>query len=121
MVISKWKDIFYSDLPAILVPVTVRHERYYGMLSYHLKEWLHPGAYYSVTYPNTDSRSEPKDFSKDLAAFVRVDLTPNWIFKAEWHYVDGTVGLSPQMNDDKALNDMDRYWQMFAVKTTIFF
>ncbi len=118
---AKWWGEFDSNLPAILVPVHVAHERYYGMVTYRAQEWLHPGFFYSETYPNAALRERPKDFIKDAAIFCRWDLTPNWIFKAEWHEIHGTNGLNPAINSGKAPAAMDSKWQMFMAKTTIFF
>jgi hypothetical protein len=118
---ARWWGAFDSNMPAVLVPARVSHERYYGMASYRAQEWLHPGIAYAVTYPNMDVRDNAKDFAKDSALFCRWDLTANWTFKLEWHYMEGTAGLIPAMNDGKANNNMDRYWNMYLAKTTLFF
>jgi hypothetical protein len=118
---ARWWGQVYSSEPAIIVPTHVDHERYYGMASYKVKEWLQPGALYSITYPNVSTEDEIQDYSKDFAAFCRIDLTSNWIFKAEWHYIDGTSELSPGINYNVPINNLAEYWQMFVAKTTFYF
>ena len=118
---DKWWGDFQSSENTILVPASVVHERYYGRASVRLKEWLHPGVYYAVTYPNIEHKDAAKDFSKESVAFCRLDLTPNWIFKIEAHYIDGTSGLESSINDKRSVSDMPRRWQMYLAKTTVLF
>jgi hypothetical protein len=118
---ARWWGDFDSNNPALLTPTHVAHERYYAMASFRAKEWLHPGFYYSEVYPNVLLKEQPKDFSKDGALFVRIDLTPNWVMKMEWHEIHGTNGLSPSINGGKTTAQMDPKWQMFVAKTTVYF
>jgi hypothetical protein len=118
---ARWWGEFDSNLPTILVPVHVTHERYYGMASFRSTEWLHSGVYHSVTYPNMAKHENAQDSSLDTAVFSRVDLTPNWLFKLEWHYIDGTSNLSASVNDNTPTSALPRRWQMFMAKTTIYF
>lgn len=118
---STWRGKVDSSQPTIIAPVYVLNERYYGMVSYSLTEWLQPGFYHSVTNENKYMKDRPQDFTQDTAVFCRVDLTENWIFKAEWHYIFGTSALQPGINANKTRNDMDAHWQLFMAKTTIFF
>jgi hypothetical protein len=118
---SKWWLDLETTAPGTIPPTSIPSERYYGIVNFRVKEWLHPGVLHSVAFPNSNVRGDKKDFSKDTGIFCRLDLTPNWIFKAEWHFLDGTSGLSSQMNDGKTLNNLEQYWQMFMAKTTIYF
>lgn len=118
---AKWWADFDVVPDSLTPPIYQTHERYYGMVTYHDNTWLHPGVFYSETYPNDRLKERPQDFLKDAAAFVRIDLAPNWLLKLEWHEIHGTSGLSPALNNGKTTATMDKKWQMFVAKTTVYF
>lgn len=113
-------------------PKKNRSEGYYGQITYQFCPWLTLASYYSVYYPNADSKdgdyyvalgySEYTGWQKDFAFSTRIDVTPNWLMKAEFHYVDGVGQLSEVDNRDLILaGTSQRYWTLFALKTTYHF
>ena len=91
------------------------------MTSYRYSDLLQPGLYYSVLYPNVDDRSGRESQQHDVAATLRFDFNPNWIFKAEAHYMSGTAGVSSSLNDYRPLTESPDRWTVFLLKTTVFF
>ncbi len=57
------------------------------------------------------------EWQKDLTFSLRIDLTDNWLFKLETHYLDG-VALVQERSQAGA---PQRNWSMFAAKTTFHF
>lgn len=111
---------------------TGRDEGYYGQLSYRFTDWLTAASYYSIYYEDANDRSgrhfrsdgwpEYVGWAKDLSCATRFDLTPNWLMKAEFHYVDGLAQLS--IADHIPLlrhNKLERYWTALVLKTTVHF
>jgi hypothetical protein len=115
--------------------VSRKSEGYYAMLSYRFSEWLEMATYYSVYYPNTEDRSgrtfdqismalgqpglypDYLAWQKDFSIAARFDINMNWLFKAEWHLIDGVGQLYPDDNPD----GFKRNWNFFAFKTTYTF
>lgn len=109
-----------------------RSEGYYGQIAYQFCSLLTLASYYSVYYPNADSKDGEyhvalgyenyAGWQKDLTFSMRFDVTPNWLMKAEFHYVDGVGQLSEVDNRDLILaGTSQRYWTLFALKTTYHF
>ena len=96
-------------------------ERAYGLATYRVNKWLQPGAYYSIYFPNVDQRDRRADVQHDLAATLRFDINPYWLAKVEGHYMAGTAGLSSALNGGLPLSQLERYWGVFLVKTTVNF
>jgi hypothetical protein len=118
---SRWWVSSVSSDPSLFPNLAVTSERYYGMATYQFNNSLAAGTYYSVYYPNDEIKSERKDYQHDLSLFGRFDVSQNWIFKAEAHYIDGTAGLSSSLNGNRTLNDLERNWGLFLLKTTVLF
>ncbi len=55
-------------------------------------------------------------FAKDITAGLRWNVTPSFMLRAEYHYVNGTGWLSTLDNPDPA--DTSRYWHLFAVQAS---
>jgi hypothetical protein len=96
-------------------------ERAYAMAGYRATKWLQPGVYYSILFPDVDHRQGRQNRQHDLAATVRFDINSNWLAKLEAHWMQGTAGLSPSLNNNTPLSALDRYWGVFLVKTTAYF
>ncbi len=118
---SRWIGGFESRAP-LLLPTHVVNERYYVMASYRVAPWFTPGVYYSAFYPNVEDRHGREAYQHDVAATLRYDLTANWLFKLEGHFMRGTAAL-----DNEALNDgveqklLAPTWGVFLIKTTAYF
>ena len=118
---SRWFGGFSSAAPA-LFPAEVVNERTYAMLTYRVNSWFTPGIYYSLYYPNVDQRSEKQDYQHDAALTLRYDLTANWIFKVEGHFMHGTAALDNRaLNDGKEAKDLVEDWGLLLLKTTAYF
>lgn len=120
------------DMSAMGGPVTAAEsdlngERYFTSMNYRFADWFSAGIYYSVDIPDTEDRDgdslakrglqDHSAWQKDLAISSRFDITDYWIFKAEYHYVDGTSLLTAADNPD----GFQKSWQYLAVKTTFNF
>jgi hypothetical protein len=57
----------------------------------------------------------------DLASTLRFDVTSNWLLKLEGHYMVGTAGLAPELNEGRPLSTLTRRWLAFLAKATMFF
>lgn len=119
---SRWVGGFESGAP-ILFPGHVVNERYYAMASYRVASWFTPGIYYSVMYPNIRRRRHQENYQHDLALTFRYDITDNWLFKVEGHYMRGTAALENRaLNDGVEPPDLDAStWGVLLLKTTAYF
>ena len=116
---------------------TTPAEGYYVNGAYIVTDWLEMSLQYEVYYKNRhdkDGRSlldkEPANpynplvpihfgaWQKTVSLAARFDVTDFWLIKAEAQYIDGTALLSPVYNAER---DCRRYWNMFSLKTTLFF
>jgi hypothetical protein len=122
------------DLPGAET-MTRKFGGYYVQAKRRMNDWLELATYYSVYHPDLDDRKgrayeqlsealgQPGMFpdymawQKDFCVAVRFDITPDWLFKMEWHYIDGVGQLYPAANPD----GFSRYWNLFALKTTYTF
>jgi hypothetical protein len=119
---SRWHTEQRSNLPDISGPLDLVNERAYAMATYRLTPWFHPGAYYSLLYPDTDLRDGPINFQRDLALTLRFDINNHWIAKLEGHYMSGTAGLlNPLMINPPDITAADPHWGAFFVKMTAYF
>ncbi|MEZ0313096.1 MAG: hypothetical protein ACAI38_15075 [Myxococcota bacterium] len=96
-------------------------ERAYVMGTYRITDWLQPGAYYSLLFPNTREREGRANIQNDIAATFRFDITENWLVKLEGHYMLGTADLSTALNDGKPRSELKKEWGLVLVKTTAYF
>lgn len=96
-------------------------ERYYGMLSYRANKIVQHGVYYSVYYPDISEKNDKENYQKDLALFLRFDLTPYWLIKLSGHHIEGTANVNPQLNDNTPIYELNKSWQMLLLKTTAYF
>jgi hypothetical protein len=100
----------------------------YVMASYQLAPWFTPGIYYSASFPNftlerpagTDQHP-PSSYQHDVAVTLRYDITPNWLLKAEGHYMHGTAALSREINGNRSLDSLAEDWGVLLLKTTGYF
>ena len=97
-------------------------ERAYAMATYRAAKWLQPGMYYSLLFPDVDHRGDGRqNVQHDVATTLRFDLTDNWLFKLEAHYMMGTAGLDPTLNDNTPLSALQEHWAVIFAKTTAYF
>jgi hypothetical protein len=116
---SRWSGDQSSDNPAVSPPLENTSERGYAMASYRVARWLHPGAYYSVLFPDVDQRGGRENRQHDVAATLRFDVNAHWLVKLEGHYMAGTAGLlNPLRINPPDITTADKYWGAFFVKTT---
>jgi hypothetical protein len=118
---SRWHTQTTSTEPMIIPNDKVVSERGYAMVSYHLTNQLQIGSYFSVLYPDTRKRDGRENRQDDLALTARYDINPTWLFKVEGHWMNGTAGLDPSLNDGVNRHLMDRDWGVLLLKTTASF
>lgn len=118
---SRWHIKTRSTDPASFPEVSQVSERAYGMASYRVNKWFHPGTYYSVLYRDVDKREGPSGSQHDVALTMRYDLTSHWLLKLEGHCMYGTAGLDSSLNNNVPLDKLDRTWAVFLAKTTAYF
>jgi hypothetical protein len=118
---SQWHVDTQSTDPAVIPASYAVSQRAYGMLAYYLKHWFQPGVYYSVVYPHIEARTGPTNMQHDVAATLRFDVNPYWLFKLEGHYMHGVAGLQPALNNNTPPAMLVRDWGVFLVKTTAYF
>ena len=122
---SIWRATFTST-PKVagLEPTSERQrlsERMYVMANYRLRTWFWPGLYYSLFFPRMDRRTPRDAHQHDVAATARFDLNSFWLIKLEAHYMQGTAGLDPVLNDDTPISQLTRQWVVVLAKTTLSF
>ncbi len=117
---SRWHVRVKSSDPMLFPESSTVSERGYVLATYRLNRWFQPSLYYSVFYPDVDKRSGRANMQHDVAATLRFDVNPHWLFKLEGHYMRGTAGLSPTLNSEP-LDKLTRDWGVLLVKTTAYF
>jgi hypothetical protein len=60
-------------------------------------------------------------WQRDLTISSRFDLTDFWLFKLEYHFIDGVALTQPRTLEENLADPMKRHWGMFAAKTTFHF
>jgi hypothetical protein len=118
---GRWRANLESNVPALLPPNKTVNERYYGMATVQVTQWLSTGAYYSGFFPKVEDRKGRDAYQHDFAGTLRFDLNRHWLLKLEGHFIHGTADLSPALNDDKPLNQLQKNWWLFLAKTTAYF
>jgi hypothetical protein len=124
---SEWRihldDSYFAVLPPGGKQVTVS-ERAYVLATYHVRSWLWPAAYYSVTFPDEAKATfsgASQDMQHDVSGTLRFDINSHWLVKVEAHYMHGTAGVDQALNDNLPLDSLARNWAVFLVKTTAYF
>jgi hypothetical protein len=97
------------------------NERYYAMLGYRFNPHFQAGGYYAGYYPDANKREGRENQQHDLAGTLRVDLTDHWLVKFEGHFMKGTAGLTPGLNDNTPNWAASSRWAVFLLKTTAYF
>ncbi|MEY2934403.1 MAG: hypothetical protein RL033_5152 [Pseudomonadota bacterium] len=119
---GRWHAERTSTAPEVAPRVTVDNERAYAMAAVRVTDWLEPGAYYSVYFPNVKDRTGTAAQQHDLALSLRFDLQANWLFKLEGHYMVGTADVDRLLNVTLAgATPLERNWAVFLAKTTAYF
>ena len=113
-------DIETSDAKLFPASSTVA-DRAYLMANYRLTPWFQFGAYYSLIYPNEQLTSGKENQQHDLAATLRFDINNFWLVKIEGHFMHGTAGLTPALNDGHPLTALEGDWGVVLAKTTAHF
>jgi hypothetical protein len=96
-------------------------ERLYGMAAWQWNDWLQTGAYYALYYPDMTKRQGRENQQHDVALTVRFDFNEHFLLKLEGHYMHGTAGLDPLLNDGVARSALVEDWGVFLAKTTAYF
>ena len=60
-------------------------------------------------------------WQRDLTISARFDLTDFWLFKLEYHFIDGVALTQPRTLEENLADPMKQHWGMFAAKTTFYF
>ncbi|MDY6904926.1 MAG: hypothetical protein SWH61_09585 [Thermodesulfobacteriota bacterium] len=99
---------------------------WYLMATYRVSPWFELGTYYTEMYREEDDKDgaifilqgQPREkaWRKDWAVSTRFDITMNWIFKLEAHFMDGLLHV-----DYGNETDPSDKWQMYAAKLTYTF
>jgi hypothetical protein len=118
---SRWIVRLETTDHTVAPPIRQISERAYAMGSYRVKDWFHPGIYYSLYYPDVERRSGREAMMHDVAGTLRFDINHNWLVKVEGHFMSGTAGLSSSLNDGRQPSQMERNWGVFLVKSTVHF
>jgi hypothetical protein len=95
--------------------------RWYVMGSYRAATWVSPGAYYAVWQNGVAGPNTRNKYQQDLAVTARFDVTPNWLWKLEGHYMRGTAALRSALNANTSTATLPREWTVLMVKTTAYF
>jgi len=109
--------------PAVVMDFAPEDRRggYYGQATWQFNDWFQLGSYYSMYYPDYDTR-DAEGFShmmRDLALTVRFDITDYWLIKLEGHAMNGTGDVRTHMNPGSALAEEN--WTLFGAKSTFYF
>jgi hypothetical protein len=118
---SRWHVELNSSLPALVPETNTVSERAYVLASYRVTPQLAPGVYYSLLFPDTAKRSGREAYQHDVAATLRYDINDHWLLKGEGHLMVGTAGLRSSLNDDQPLDQLEKVWGVFLLKTTAYF
>lgn len=101
--------------------VNATSEHGYAMAGYRWTPGFQTTLYYSLMYPNVEQRSGRENHQHDAAAALRFDINPHWIFKLEGHWLRGTAGLNPSLNDNTPTSSLVNQWWLLAAKTTVYY
>lgn len=127
---SQWSVDLETSHPEIFPITELVNERAYVMVSYRMAPWFTPGLYYSVYFNDIEDRKGTAPggqklghgaYQHDIATSFRYDLNEHWLLKLEGHYMRGTAGLDPALNDGVPVSQLPKHWGLFLVKTTAYF
>jgi len=93
----------------------------YAMAGYRWMPWLQTTLYYSLEYPEVGHRSGQQNQQHDAAMAFRFDISSHWLVKIEAHYMRGTAGLDPSLNNNTPQSMLTNQWALLAAKMTAYF
>jgi hypothetical protein len=106
----------------------VLDHRAYLQLQWRATERLSLSVYESIFLPKGKTQgapevdsSDPGNHQYDTALSLRYDVTPNWLVKAEAHYIDGNANVDLALNGAASRADLEDKWMVFLAKTTVAF
>lgn len=67
-------------------------------------------------FASRSGRPAHNKFAKDIAVGLRLNVTPSFILRAEYHRVNGTAWLSTLDNPNSLATS--QYWNLFAVQAS---
>jgi hypothetical protein len=107
-----------------------RPDGYYAQVAYRPIPKLQTSAYYSAIFVDRSDREgarqalrglpEHRGYQKNLAVTARIDVTSNWLVKAEFHDVNGTSGVN-SADQPEGVAGLQKDWRIFLAKTTFYF
>ncbi|RLJ19221.1 hypothetical protein DJ031_09320 [bacterium endosymbiont of Escarpia laminata] len=118
------EDVINRDLGAFRPDGDNTAEGYYLQLAHDLFSDWEIIARYDVSYLDRNDRDGTRQeagpfgipahnmFAKDWTLGLRWDITPAFMVRGEYHWVDGTAWLSSRENN---LLQTERHWQMFSL------
>ncbi|MCP4688945.1 MAG: hypothetical protein GY859_12905 [Desulfobacterales bacterium] len=97
-------------------------EGYQGGAAYRLTPWLELGSSYSIYFADkydkegeawtATGKNAAEAWIRDFGVSARFDITPNWMFKFEGHFMNGLIG---------AVQGADEDWTRFGAQMTLKF
>jgi hypothetical protein len=104
---------------------------WYVLAGYQVSRLLALASYYSDADPtggNADvdfieqvGLPDYYGWQRDLTVSARFDLTDFWLFKLEYHFIDGVALTEDRPISEDLADPKSRKWGMFAAKTTFHF
>jgi len=120
------RHLEYKNFGPILPNMDFTGESYYFQGVYRFTPRWEGIVRYDVLYTNRDDRDgkefaahdkrgrpDHTRFAKDLTAGLRLNITPELMLRAEYHYVNGTAWLSTL--DNPVSGDLVKDWHLFAI------
>lgn len=118
---ARWYTRIESSDTMAIPEIKQTNVRAYGLVSYRVRPWLQPSAYYSMLYPHAGVTEGRASKQHDAAATLRFDINANWLLKLEAHHMRGTAGLSSALNGGLPADMLKNNWWLFVIKTTAYF
>jgi len=110
---------------------TSKDKGWYVLAGRRFSDLFSLGAYYSrldtgygdEVSPGLPAAALPDYYrwQKDLTVSARFDLNDFWLFKLEYHFIDGVALAEPISLEEHLADPLDRRWGMFAARTTFYF
>jgi len=104
---------------------------WYVLAGYRISRLLSLSSYYAYSEPlggdeeirkiELNGLPEYYGWQRDLTISSRFDLTDFWLFKLEYHFIDGVALTQPRSLEENLADPMKQHWGMFAAKTTFHF
>jgi hypothetical protein len=110
--------VTFEDDKGSIFPETDRRG-YYLSGSYRINNLLEIGSYVSTLYPdyNLDT-TDVNNFQNDYATSLRIDINNHWVFKTEYHRING---LGQGVFESNNLENVAPGWNLIACKLTFNF